>query len=652
MKEISNFFTEKYKDLVNRLVTELYEKFENTTDVGERIKMLYPHLQCITITPGLYGKSLEDAQKAKCDGNAYFSKYDNSNALHSYSEGIIKCPHNSLESRKLLAILVANRSACLYDLKEYENTLNDIRYVIELKVYPEHLKYKLYHRQAKCHSQMKYNSHLAATSYKLALEYLDLSTLDKAVIHKKKQEIQVLLKKTGKVANVQKQSKTEIFQRNALFPAASNAVAFDYSPTLGRFARAIGKIEVGDIIIKEQPHCGVLALAFSLKNCQHCMKSTDAPIPCDECANICFCSLQCKTAAARYHQYECGLHPTIADSGASINCLMALRIISQNSIEYFESAIKDVGNPPDVHTFNNYVCVYNLCRNEHMRNTKEYFHYTIIAIYLLRLLKTSTYFDTVTEEDKLTDDEVFICKLILHNLEVLRFNAHEISELHEAPPGPLDPQDETNFKATYVGGGIYPTLALFNHSCDPSIIRYNIGTEMIVKAIKPIKKGDVIYENYGPIYTNMVRGERRKNLQENYWFECACQACEEDWSLFKDMEDNLIKIPCKNSKCDNFFFLNENIENPTIKCKDCKSLTNLFPYLKALAELEHILPKAEELYKRSNYQKAMELFLRAMKIYSKNTVPPFPDWIKVQQRLRTCIVSFGNKCVTYNKGMQ
>ncbi|KAK4871558.1 hypothetical protein RN001_015682 [Aquatica leii] len=649
MKGITNFFTEKYKDLVNKLIIELYEKFENTTDVEERIKMLYPHLQCITITPGIYGKSLEDAQKAKCDGNAYFTKCDNNNALNCYSVGVIKCPQHNVESRKLLAILVANRSACLYDLKEYERTLNDIRYVTELKVYPEHLKYKLYHREAKCHSQIKNNQNLASASYKLALDYLDISTLDKTVIQKKKQEIQVALKNIANITKIQPQIKIDAFESNPKFPGVKKSVVFDYDPKLGRFARAVANIEVGSIIVKELPHCAVLSFAFALKNCQHCTKSTDAPIPCEKCANVCFCSLRCKTAAACYHQYECGLHPTISESGASINCLMALRIITQNSVNYFESVIKNIETTPEVHTYNNYACVYKLCRNEHMRKTKEYFHYTIISIYLLRLLKTSTYFNKIVPENKLTEDEVFICKLILHNLELLQFNAHEISELHEAPPGPLDPQDEPNFKAVYIGGGIYPTLAFFNHSCDPSIVRYNIGTEMIVKAIKPIKKGEIIYENYGPIYTNTIRSERQKNLLENYWFECTCQACDEDWPLFKDMEENVIKIPCKNSKCQNFFNLNENIENPTISCDFCSTITNLFPYLKALAELENILPKAEELYKINNYEKAMELYLRAMNIYSKNTVPPFPDWVKVQQRLRTCIVSFGNKCIDYSK---
>ncbi|KAB0798709.1 hypothetical protein PPYR_09702 [Photinus pyralis] len=649
MKQISNFFNQNYAELLNKLTGQLYEKFENTADEDERVKLLYPHLQCILIKPEIYGKSMEDALKEKSDGNAYFVKNDCGSALNCYSTGVLKCPQNSLESRKLLAILVANRSACLYDLRQYEATLSDINYVTHLNVYPEHLKYKLFFREAKCYTLISSKIHLAGPSYKLALDYLDLSTLDKSAIEKKKLEVRNALKSLDNLKRKETKEKIVHFKCNPLFPSASASVMFDFEPDLGRFARAACDIEAGEIIVQEPAHCAVLATKFSLTNCQYCTKSTNAPLPCEKCANVCFCSFDCKSAASVYHRYECGLHHTIAESQASINCLMALRMITQSSISQLETVIKHIAISPQIHTFNNYACVYSLCRNEQLRNTKQYFHYTIMAVYLLRVLKTTSYFGSTSQDNKLTDDEVFICKLILHNLEMLQFNAHEVSELHQAPPGPLDSQDEPNFKAIYVGGGLYPTLAFFNHSCDPCIVRYNIGSKMIAKTVKPIRKGEVIYENYGPIYTNSPKAERQQFLLENYWFTCHCKACEQDWPLFKEMEDNVIKIPCKNTKCANFFFLNDNVDNPSIRCTSCNSLINLFPHLKALADLENILFEAEGRYKENNYTEAMDLYLKAMKIYFKNTVPPFPDWVKVQQRLRTCFVSFGNRCANYDK---
>ena len=43
-------------------------------------------------------------------------------------------------------------------------------------------------------------------------------------------------------------------------------------------------------------------------------------------------------------------------------------------------------------------------------------------------------------------------------------------------------------KSVYIGAGVYPTLALFNHSCDPCIVRYYVEDYVVVQAIKNIRK--------------------------------------------------------------------------------------------------------------------------------------------------------------------
>ena len=55
---------------------------------------------------------------------------------------------------------------------------------------------------------------------------------------------------------------------------------------------------------------------------------------------------------------------------------------------------------------------------------------------------------------------------------------------------------------------MYPTLALFNHSCDPCIVRYYVEDYVVVQAIKNIKKGDEICENYRPIFFHSEKNDR------------------------------------------------------------------------------------------------------------------------------------------------
>lgn len=69
--------------------------------------------------------------------------------------------------------------------------------------------------------------------------------------------------------------------------------------------------------------------------------------------------------------------------------------------------------------------------HEDKRTVEDIFHRTFMACWLLRLLKTTSYFPENiktpdTSEDLLSNEELFIGHLILHNLQLLQFNAHEV----------------------------------------------------------------------------------------------------------------------------------------------------------------------------------------------------------------------------------
>lgn len=83
--------------------------------------------------------------------------------------------------------------------------------------------------------------------------------------------------------------------------------------------------------------------------------------------------------------------------------------------------------------------------------------------FLVNLLKVSNYFvDNELENDQ--NDIDFIGSLILRNLQFLQFNSHEIFDL-------LKTKESKITQTASIGAGIYPSLALFNHSCNPSFVR-------------------------------------------------------------------------------------------------------------------------------------------------------------------------------------
>lgn len=62
----------------------------------------------------------------------------------------------------------------------------------------------------------------------------------------------------------------------------------------------------------------------------------ETAIPCIKCSGVAFCSISCRTMAlSTYHKFECNYLDLLIGSGMSVLCFAALRIISQQSIEYF-----------------------------------------------------------------------------------------------------------------------------------------------------------------------------------------------------------------------------------------------------------------------------------------------------------------------------
>lgn len=201
-----------------------------------------------------------------------------------------------------------------------------------------------------------------------------------------------------------------------------------------------------------------------------------------------------------------------------------------------------------------------------------------MAWFLLQCLKRAKYLPTDA-------DDHFIGGLLLRHIQFLQFNAHEIFETELKKGQKLD-----QARTVFIGGGVYPTLSLFNHSCDPGVVRYFRGTKVVVRAIKRIPKGQNVAENYGPIFTVMNREERRAKLKLQYWFECQCTACREDWPSYERMENNVFRFRCnakndagqKINNCNNVIAVPDNTKQLMARCLTCGQHTNLLMGFKIL----------------------------------------------------------------------
>lgn len=52
----------------------------------------------------------------------------------------------------------------------------------------------------------------------------------------------------------------------------------------------------------------------------------------------------------------------------------------------------------------------------------------------------------------------------------------------------------------------------------------------------------MIAENYGPLYSENPKSERQTKMKEAYCFECNCEACEQNWPTFNEMNNTEIRF--------------------------------------------------------------------------------------------------------------
>lgn len=177
-----------------------------------------------------------------------------------------------------------------------------------------------------------------------------------------------------------------------------------------------------------------------------------------------------------------------------------------------------------------YLRVFNLVSNNDSRWPEDHLRRCLMAGILFGILKSSGYLPKGLSGE----EEIMFGKLLLRNLQVLQFNAHEVYEAMRSSRDSLTP-----WKNQTVGLAIYPTASYLNHSCHGGVARTFEGNRLTVRALRPLKKGDEICENYGPSFYLKDREKRRKELKMRYWFDCNCKPCEEDWPLLANLPNDV-----------------------------------------------------------------------------------------------------------------
>ncbi|XP_059055268.1 SET and MYND domain-containing protein 4 [Achroia grisella] len=618
-------------------------------------------------------------------------------ALALATQAVFKAPVTDvdevIEGSVTLAMALWLRSEILLRLKRPRAALEDLKMALKERL-PAKMRAEYYWRMGQCYSGAGEPTR-AKVSYELAARLLgtnreaqeklkkDIEALDYTVLAKDPPD-----KPDIKLTGGPKQN----------MPSLSKLVKIVEEENKGRFAVANDCIKAGDILLVDSPYAACLLADYYGTHCLHCFKRIEncedtAPVWCTKCSGVVFCSVQCRdTAVSTYHMYECQFLDLFIGSGMSVLSHIALRMVTQTGLDtcmsihskYLSNQVKTVEgsvlndiegvakksriktrkerlnrSKRGLKSFTEKnkeevedkiedkmnleekmelkaAQIYSLCTHSEQRKGEDYLKRAIMAMFLTECLKKAGFVKKQASYD-LAKVENSICELIIRNLQLLQFNAHEIFETLRGE------HMFTGSKPVYLAVGIYPTGALFNHECYPAVARYFDGKNIVLRATRPLSPGEVVSENYGPHFLMRGLKERQRALTCRYWFRCECAACKEDWPTLKQLSDAPPSLRCHNLDCTGKFRpLPQCMPDTCIKCSTPidKELVDI-----NLDNVKRCCERYKEGTKLMNAERlddALTVMCDAINTYHEVARAPHKETQLAQESLRTCFAFYGN----------
>lgn len=189
------------------------------------------------------------------EGNEVFARGDWLRAMVLYSESLCFAPQRSMN----ISLAYANRSACFYHLKLFENCLKDIELAAKTG-YPMDLMPKLDQRKFNCIMRI-----VKGESFKKIEMKLD-------------------------------------FEADEKFPCMANVLCIERGEDNEYSVIAKEDIDIGKKIAVEKSFLCYLLERRGLK-CNICLKGNANLMPCNKCPDAMFCSDECQNSI--FHEIEC-----------------------------------------------------------------------------------------------------------------------------------------------------------------------------------------------------------------------------------------------------------------------------------------------------------------------------------------------------------
>ncbi len=610
--------------------------------------------ELLEIEPEFVPKNVEEAIKERESGNKHFAKKNFKMALMSYNKAVMKAPFDDdleADDKKELVLALANRSAALLHARQFHLCLRDIDLALE-NGYPENMHYKLYDRKAKVFQKLK-DPTQAVTYFLKALQLLEQSKLDDkgkqlwtATLNKQMKQCDMIIPEKQEITD--KRIPRVVGELSETHPRASVAVDYKYTTTKdeGRHAVAKQNIRVGSVLVQEKPFASVLLSPFYDNHCYHCQKFTFAPVPDYKWNNMGFCSEDCRhNAWLLYHKHEYPYQNVLGKEYCAKIGQLAFRVISSfgySNVKAYMLAARDQKEvaPEELGFTENGVysdgfpAIYNMEVNMARRVPDGIIDFGVFAIFLLKVLQRTDFFaeETETKIDGATKNGealVMIGAALLKTLEVIQCNGIGVQEI----------QYPLNFEESCpetIAMAIYPTAALFNHSCDPNADLNFYDNTLVLRATRNIKTEQKINIDYGMVFYKNPKVQRQGTLNYRYCFQCQCIACTEEWGLYRDLEAEIPNFRCE--ECGRALPMGNLVDNRYLRCtkKKCNNLQDIQTNIGKLGVSHDVYAAAMEMAISGYAEKAIPDLQSHLTLTQLVLLPPWKDLAICQAGIKQC----------------
>ena len=526
-----------YVAFLEELSSDDKKHFSDLTDEKERADYVLNHpfiKDKFNHITGLDRKNNQHSVKAREEGNTAFQSGNFKLSLVKYSVAVCQADQSTQE----YGLALANRSAALQRLKHFNKGVEDVDRAVAAG-YPQDKLFKLLERKGQMLVELRRYSE-AKMCFEKAKKLVQLSSLSEAKVEKFKSDIKKNLQKVANKSddNVKpaqdsllKNRIAQVKSPHPLYPALDDSVQIKFTQQQGRFAVASKDIPAGTTILVEDPLGWTLEAEKFTSNCQHCLCEVTIPVPCSTCTAAVFCSDTCRDDSwSQYHARECGVQALCVAAALNNFCFLSLRALARMHV----SQLLDMDTcRPDIEhgTTCDDMMIYrsddirnglNLVHHSETVSTDDKIMRTLVSVFLMRCLKLTRFSEAVITT---SDQDLHIAALIHQMISACPANTHEIHSLVTPTLQRWSPMAELQ----ELGAGLYPTAALFNHSCDPNIVRTNIGRSMISVTTRTIRAGEEIHDCYGLPWYSKTRDLRQEITSKFYKFSCQCPPCSETW---------------------------------------------------------------------------------------------------------------------------